>query len=155
MIVYRSTNLNASTDEVWEALKLRDTFLSITRGVLSYEGSESWPKVLMSPGIEIQTVVHPLCLLPGTPHTFKIVNVDEELREIHTNEHGGFIRVWNHTMKVAPISDTCCRYSDRVEIDAGPVTPLIWVLANSFYWLRQCRWRRLAVQLEIGRGLSH
>jgi hypothetical protein len=58
----------------------------------------------MSPGTEICTVVYPLGILPGSVHTFKIVNVDDASLEINTNEHGGLIRAWNHTMKIEPVS---------------------------------------------------
>ncbi len=70
MIVYRTSNLDCSAEQAWQALKLRDTFLFITRGVMSYRGSESWPELLMSPGVEICTVVYLLGFLPGTKSTF-------------------------------------------------------------------------------------
>jgi len=147
MIVYRTSTLDASAEQAWQALKLRDTFLFITRGVMSYRGSESWPELLMSPGVEIWTVVYLLGFLPGTVHTFKIVSVDDTAREINTNEHGGLICIWNHTMKIDPVSDLCCRYSDRIEIDAGSLTPVMWSFAHFFYRYRQRRLKILAADL--------
>ena len=40
------------------------------------------------------------------------------------------------------------RYSDRIEIDAGPLTPLVAGYAQLFYRYRQRRWRRLARTLH-------
>ena len=147
MIVYRTSILDLTAEQAWCALKRRDTFLFITRGAMSYRGSESWPEILMSPGVEIRTVVYPFGFLPGSAHTFKIVSVDEVAREITTKEHGGLIRTWNHTMKIEPVSDRCCRYSDRVEIDAGALTVVVWSIAQVFYRYRQRRWRILAADL--------
>ena len=147
MIVHRTSTLDLSAQQAWQALKLRDTFLFITRGVMSYRGSESWPEVLMSPGAEICTVVYPLGFLPGSVHTFKIFSVDETAREINTNEHGGLIRAWNHTMKIEPVSEVHCRYSDRIEIDAGIWTVAMWSFAQFFYRYRQQRWQILAANL--------
>jgi hypothetical protein len=117
---------------------------------MRYRGTDSWPEILMAPGVEVQTIVSPLGIPPGSPHTFRIVRVDEDAMEIDTNESGGFIRAWSHSMKVEPIDDARCRYSDRIELDAGPLTPLVWLFASLFYRYRQSRWRRLAMQLGIG-----
>ncbi len=146
MIVRATTTLKIPARAAWELLKLRDTFLYITRGAMCFKGAESWPEVLMAPGVEIETVAYPLCFLPGSPHTIRIVRVDEETMEVDTEEFGGLIRVWNHSMKVEPVSDSRCRYSDRIELHAGLLTPLIWLLANLFYRYRQSRWRRLTAK---------
>lgn len=147
MIVHRTSTLDLSAEQAWQALKMRDTFLFITRGVMSYRGSESWPELLMSPGVEICTVVYPLGFLPGFVHTFKILSVDDAAREINTKEHGGLIRIWNHTMKIEPVSDLCCQYTDRIEIDAGALTLVMRSFAQFFYRYRQRRWQILAADL--------
>jgi hypothetical protein len=45
---------------------------------------------------------------------------------------------------VTPIDVHRCRYRDRVEIDAGVLTPLVVAFARWFYGVRQRRWRVLA-----------
>ncbi len=101
----------------------------------------------MTTGVEIATEVHPLGILPGTPHTFRIVQVDEDELEIQTEEHGAFVQRWNHTMKIEPIAAGKCRYSDHVKLEAGLLTLFVWLLANIFYRYRQFRWRFLASKL--------
>ncbi len=104
--------------------------------------------ILMVSGVEIHTIVHALRMLPGTPHTFRIVRVDEDEMQIDTKESGRSIRAWNHSMKVQPISESRCRYEDRIELQAGPLTPLVWAFASLFYRYRQSRWRRLLASLS-------
>ena len=154
MIVYAATTLDVPADTAWELLRRRSNFLFITRGAMCFQGTESWPEILMAEGVEIETVARPLCFLPGTHHTIRIVRVDGEAMEIDTEESGGFIRVWNHSMQVEAISDSRCRYSDRIDVRAGILTPLIWLLASLFYRYRQYRWRRFIARLVTTENLS-
>jgi hypothetical protein len=147
MVVRTTTELELPARAAWEALKRRDTFLFITRGAMRYRGSDSWPEILMALGVEVETVVYPFGFLPGGPHTFRIVRVDEEAMEVDTKESGGLIHVWNHSMRVEPLTESRSRYSDCVEINAGPLTPIVWLFASLFYRYRQHRWRRLASSL--------
>jgi hypothetical protein len=83
-------------------------------------------------------------LLPGWTHEIWIVTVDEGARRIETTEHGGAVKTWNHVLSVDPAGPGRSRYSDTIEIEAGPLTRLVWVYAHLFYRYRQWRWRRLA-----------
>jgi hypothetical protein len=125
MTVQATTFLEIPSQVAWDSLKRRDTFLFITRGAMRYQGADSWPEILMVPGVQVETVVYPLRFLPGSPYTFRIVRVDEDKMEIDTEESGGFIRVWNHSMKVKPASASRSRYSDRIELRAGSLTPIV------------------------------
>ncbi|WP_344451232.1 hypothetical protein [Actinocorallia aurantiaca] len=69
--------------------------------------------------------------------------LDEAARSMRTREHGGPVRTWNHTLRVEPLSEDSCRYSDTVDIDAGRLTPLVTAFAEVFYGHRHRRWRKL------------
>jgi hypothetical protein len=155
MILRASTTLETPAERAWGDLKLRDTCRYITRWVMYYSGSDSWPEVLMSAGTEIKTKLHLFCLLPGIQHIIRVVGVDESSCKIVTNEHGGLIRVWNHTMRVEPVSASRCRYTDRIEIDARWVTLPIWLFAFFFYRYRQRGLRRLTGNMRTDRSTMH
>ncbi len=144
MLVQSRTSLKIPAAAAWGLLKQRDTFLFITRGAVRYRGADTWPQTLMAEGVKIETVVHLLGFLPGSRHSFRIVRVDELAREVATEESGGFIRGWNHSMRVEEAGDKDCVYHDRVELRAGFLTPIVWLIASVFYRYRQHRWRRLA-----------
>lgn len=144
MVVHYKTSLKIPAAAAWGLLKQRDTFLFITRGAMRYRNADSWPQTLMAEGVELETVVHLLGFLPGSRHRFRIVRVDELAREADSEESGGFIRQWNHSMKVEEAGDQSCVYHDRVELRAGFLTPIVWLIASVFYRYRQHRWRRLA-----------
>ena len=68
---------------------------------------------------------------------------DEPARTLRSREHGGVLRTWNHTLHAEPAGDQRCRYSDTVDIDAGPLTGFIATLAIWVFQYRQRRWHKL------------
>jgi hypothetical protein len=111
-----------------------------------------WPWLKMTPsgplpetvaeGSEITARIRFLFVLPGWTHTLHVERLRE--REISSREHGGPVRAWNHTLTFEPTAGHACRYTDTVEIDAGPLTPLVALFAALIYRYRQARWRALA-----------
>ncbi len=146
MIARIDTDLPASADDVWHTLLRRDTFLHITRGLLGFRGSETWPEVFQE-GTVIKTRLLFFHVIPGWQHTLTVVQVDQEHLTLASEEGGGVVRTWNHRIWLEPMTDSRCRYTDEIEIEAGPFTPLIWAWAHVFYRYRQRRWRRLARDL--------
>ena len=76
-------------------------------------------------------------------HQFTTLRVDESNHVIETSERGVLVPVWNHRLRVEPVSPRECRYTDRIELKAGLLTPLVWLFVAAFYRYRQMRWRRL------------
>jgi hypothetical protein len=62
---------------------------------------------------------------------------------VRDNGHGDLARKWDHCISLAPQPDGSTLYTDRVEIEAGLLTPFVWLFAAMFYRYRQGRWRRL------------
>lgn len=69
---------------------------------------------------------------------------DGATRFIRDNGYGPLIKRWDHWIAIAPRADGTTHYIDRVDIDAGLLTPLIEIFARAFYTHRQRRWRALA-----------
>jgi hypothetical protein len=69
---------------------------------------------------------------------------DGTTRFIRDNGYGPLIRRWDHRIAITPGEGGTTRYIDRVDIDAGVLTPLIAGFARLFYAHRQRRWRALA-----------
>jgi ligand-binding SRPBCC domain-containing protein len=143
LIVHVSTDLDAPPDRVWEALKKVDTLRYITRGLLGFRPLGPVADTLRG-GEVVRVRLLFFHVIPAWAHEIRIVGVDEEAHVIETREHGGGVKTWNHTLTVEPAGDGRSRYTDRIEIDAGATTRLVWAYANLFYRYRQRRWRRLA-----------
>ena len=142
MIARIRTDLPTSAERAWRALKKRDTFLYITRGLLGFAGADEWPQEFRQ-GDTIETRLLFFHLLPAWRHTLHVVGLHEGNRELTSRESGGPIRQWNHRIVIEPVAEDRCHYTDEIDIEAGLFTPLVWAYAHAFYRYRQRRWRRL------------
>ena len=145
--IERSTPLEAPADAVWAAVKTPSAFRAVTRRLLAMpaiaDRKDEWR--------EGETVVGWVFLfgfLPFSRHHLHIALIDEATRTLSSREFGGVITRWNHDIEVTPIDPTSCRYRDRIEIEAGILTPAVATYAQWFYRTRQRRWRALARGLK-------
>lgn len=143
MMVRVSTVLDAPADRVWSVLRKVRTLAYISRGLIGIPDADGWPEEF-SEGMGVSTKLLLFHLIPTSEHHIAVVSVDDEKREAYTNEHGGAIKTWNHRVRVAPVSEKKCLYTDEVEIRAGVLTPFVWLFAQAYYRYRQMRWRGLA-----------
>ena len=148
-IVDHSTRLEATSDSVWNAVKTPAAFRRVTRGILRLpvirNRNDEWR--------EGETVIGWTFLfgfLPFSRHHLHIANIDNSTHTMSSKEFGGLIKIWNHDIEVTAVDEFSCLYRDRIEIDAGIMTPVIVGYAHWFYLMRQRRWRRLARELTKG-----
>ena len=73
-----------------------------------------------------------------------IEELDAAARRVQSDEGSALVRSWRHLITVEPLGSGSCRYTDVVEIDAGPLSPVVATWAAGFYRWRQRRWRELA-----------
>ena len=81
------------------------------------------------------------------PFGRQVINVsvsrrDDEHLEARDNGYGTLISKWDHRISIRRVEGGA-EYTDRVEIRAGLLTPLVWAFAWLFYRHRQRRWREL------------
>lgn len=145
-IVDRSTQLEASADAVWSAVKTPAAFRNVTRGLVLMPAirgrDDEW-----CAGEVVVGWVFLFCVVPFSRHHLHIAAIDEMTRTLSSREHGGLLAEWNHDIVVTPLDDHRCMYRDRIEIDAGVFTRPVVVYARWFYRMRQRRWRALAERL--------
>ena len=95
-----------------------------------------------------------VCAIAGNRHQGKtrirIASIDDDARRLRTDEGSRLLRRWEHTIEVEAIDEATSRYTDRLEIEAGGLTPLVGLFARGLFRWRHHRWRRLAVQLPSG-----
>lgn len=61
---------------------------------------------------------------------------------LRDNGHSRLIRKWDHLITMAP-SGRGTLYRDQVVVEAGLLTPVVWLFAQAFFRHRQGRWRKL------------
>jgi hypothetical protein len=143
MRVNLSTSLETDADSAWGLVQDTSTFLHVTRGLLRWADSDHLPEKWY-PGGRVRSQLFFFGFLPGWVHELQITRIDDQRRELQTAEHGGLLRAWNHSIRVEPEGQARCRYTDSVEIQAGPWTPLVWLCAQLFFRYRQMRLRGYA-----------
>ncbi|MBD1207875.1 MAG: hypothetical protein H9535_05580 [Ignavibacteria bacterium] len=78
---------------------------------------------------------------------------NEQGRQVYTlrdNGHSHLISTWDHWIFIEELPNGFTRYTDRIEVRAGILTPFIGIFAWIFYWHRQRRWR-----LFVKRGFQY
>jgi hypothetical protein len=68
-------------------------------------------------------------------HTINVVEFRKEI--VYTNESNKQVQIWNHTIKLEPLTSKRTKYIDIVVVCAGFKTFFIWLWANVFYRHRQ------------------
>lgn len=146
-IVDISTTLDAPAHRVWAAVQTPAAFRLVTRGLIRMPAirhrQDRWQE-----GETVSGWIFLFGVLPFSRHTLHCARIDDEAMTLRSQEHGGAVRSWNHDIVVTPLDERRCTYRDRIEIDAGPLTPVVAWWARSFYRFRQRRWRSLAPALR-------
>jgi len=91
---------------------------------------------------------HLFGVIPLGTRTLYFERIDAERREIQSREHDALIQRWDHLVRIEPLGPGQCRYSDEIEIEAGPLTLAVWLFACAFYRHRQRRWQTVAKRLQ-------
>ena len=146
-VVDISSQLDASADMVWRAVKTPSAFRRVTRRLLTMPilrgRSDEWS--------EGETVVGWAFLfgfIPFSRHVLHIFRIDDASRTLISRERGGLLKKWDHTITVVAADSSSSVYRDRVEIDAGVFTAPVVLYAKWFYRMRQRRWQKLAKEMR-------
>jgi hypothetical protein len=140
--VRRTTSLPIAADAAFALALKPATFAYVARGVLRVPALAAYDGDFAAPGAQASGRLWWLGVIPAWTHHLRVLAVEDHA--IRTAERGGPVRTWNHRLSFAPTSPTTCDYTDEIEIDAGPMTPLVAAYARAFFALRQARWRQLA-----------
>jgi hypothetical protein len=145
MKVTVTSNLDCPPDLVWDEVQTSSLLLKIIDPLLKIimpPGTEMPPR--FEEGLTIKGWVYVFCVLPMGLHSIYFEVIDPHRRYIQTREKSRWLRCWDHVLRVEATPDGRARYSDEVEIDAGILTPLVWLFARCFYRHRHRRWQRIA-----------
>ena len=144
-----TTDLPAPAETVWHAVQTVAAFRYVTRGLVRLPAL-SLPEGRLTVGTSVSGRLWVLGVVPAHVHRLEVVELDDAARVLVTEESGGLLRRWRHTISVRQTGERTATYRDEVLLDAGRWTPLAVVVVTAFYRLRQRRWRRLAALLVLG-----
>jgi hypothetical protein len=148
MQIERSIVLPCSAERCFSEVQTPRLLLYVARPVLRFVPLES---TSFPERWEQREYVVAVRLLGVVPIGKQLVNISGRDRssekgrfyvELRDNGRGTLMSKWDHLITIEARPEGC-RYTDRVEIQAGFLTPFVWLFAWFFYRHRQNRWRRL------------
>jgi hypothetical protein len=122
----------ASPARLWAVATDYDALSEIMQGIASFEGL---PKGRTRTGQKMTVMVALFGKLPKQPYYMEILECDDNRMILRSSEKGAGVKSWHHTLTV---SETAAgsRLTDRIEIDAGMLTPLFALWAKYLYRAR-------------------
>jgi hypothetical protein len=149
MIVFVQSVLPCSAEQAWEAVRTGALLLEVCRPFVAIRPlpGKSLPAA-WAEGAEVFCRSSLFGLIPLGTRSLIFKRIEPERFEIQTHESDPLVKRWDHLIRVEPIDHTRCRYSDRIEIDAGLLTLLVRLFAEVFYHYRQFRWQSVARRLQ-------
>jgi hypothetical protein len=144
MKVSVSSQINIPAHSAWVLVKRSSTLAFVTRGLMGFRSeSKNFPEFWVE-GSSEQMRIYLFGFIPAWKHRIFFNEISSSKMRMLTEESGGLITTWNHLILVESKSNSQCLYTDTVEIDAGLLTPFVWMYASAFYRYRQLRWHKLA-----------
>ena len=136
--------------DLWEVAIDYDCLEEVMEGVVSFEGL---PGGRVEAGQSMSVMVSLFGKLPAQPYDMEVIAFDDAAMTLTSSERGAGVKSWHHRLQVQT-TETGSRLTDRIDIDAGWLTPLFAMWAKFLYKKRHPpRLRILArrsVQMETG-----
>jgi hypothetical protein len=154
-----STELACSPERAWQEVQTTRLMKYVARPLLHFEPVEpqDWPDVWEEKAYLCRTKLLGFLPLGKQWIDIRLSGADSastgQKYQVRDKGHGDLVRTWDHIVVIEETPTGKTRYTDRLEIEAGLLTPLVWLYGQVFYRHRQRRWRKLAQNgFDYGRG---
>lgn len=128
--------------KTWELVQRSDTLEFVTKGLIGFRPlNGSFPKT-WNIGVTENVQILLFGSIPAWEHAISFTDKQADKMQLDTEEAGGAVTRWDHTMTVKALSDNTSSYTDAIEIEAGLLTIPVWLYAQGFYRYRHWRWKK-------------
>ncbi|MCH9807415.1 MAG: SRPBCC family protein [Alphaproteobacteria bacterium] len=118
--------------ELWAIATDYGALQEVMKGIVSFDGL---PEGRTETGQKLNIQVSLFGRLPSQPYAIEVIECDDEAMILRSNEKGAGVKSWQHTLTVTSIPGGS-RLTDRIEIDAGFLTPFFVMWARYLYKAR-------------------
>jgi hypothetical protein len=148
MLARITTRLSCKEGELWQTIIKPESLQYLAWPILRFAPAESGA---LDDEWQVEKV-YPLKLyflkfIPMGRHQIQLVKIDKKTSTISSRESGRMARVWDHNIGFYEVAPGEVRYTDGIDIQAGWLTPAVWLFAQLFY---RHRHRRLKALLRKG-----
>jgi ligand-binding SRPBCC domain-containing protein len=143
-----STTINLPPEEVWRRVQTPELLMHIAAPLVRFRPIEPKSVQHFREGERYLVALRLFGFLPfGNQWIVPSLHVEEQPewpKKLRDNGHSALIKTWDHWITVEPDGAGGTRYRDELKVEAGALTPVVWLFAQVFYRHRQRRWRALA-----------
>ncbi|MCG3165004.1 MAG: hypothetical protein POELPBGB_00764 [Bacteroidia bacterium] len=146
MLFKKTTLLNTDIETAWKHLLKPELLAFIANPLQQFIPVEpdTFPSQWQAGTYKVKLLT--LGFIPFGNHSIVIefpAGNNHETKRLLDNGHGEIIEKWEHLIELKATADNKTLYTDTVKINAGLLTPFIWLYAAIFYSWRQSQWHNL------------
>jgi hypothetical protein len=144
-----STLLDAKPERVWEELQRPALLEYVAAPLVAFDpvDPEAFPERWEADEYRVAMLLFGVIPLGEQTIDVSRQRVDDtegnQFYQLRDDGTGKLISVWDHLISVRETPDNKTVYTDEVDVEAGILTPLVYLFAAVFYRHRQRRWRKL------------
>lgn len=117
---------------LWSLVTDYDALSEVMKGIASFEGL---PSGRTHTGQKMDVMVSLFGKLPKQPYHMEVVECDDQNMILRSSERGAGVKAWQHKLTVTE-AETGSRLHDKIDIDAGLLTPVFALWARYLYGAR-------------------
>ncbi|WP_299891677.1 SRPBCC family protein [uncultured Ruegeria sp.] len=131
-IVTVQNDYPVSASRLWAMATDYAALSEVMEGLVSFEGL---PAGRTQTGQRLEVMVSLFGKLPAQPYRMEVLECDNQRMILRSSERGAGVKTWLHSLSVTEI-ESGSRLHDRIEIDAGMLTPVFALWARYLYRAR-------------------
>lgn len=119
-----------SAETLWQDLLDPHALAESMKGSITYIGLPTNP---VEEGQQFTVKIKRWGWLPMGQWTMKVVKRDDQNYVLQSEEWGGPVKLYKHSLTVEPLGPSSCRYTDDLELDSGWLTSLMFPTFKKMY----------------------
>jgi len=132
---------------VWRELQKPETLDFIAAPMVVFKYKSTKPEQWHKGNFEVELKLFGFIPFGNQTISISFPDTVNNILFLRDNGFSNLISKWDHLISVEPQGENTL-YTDSLEINAGILTPFIWLFAFLFYSHRQKRWVKLTEQLN-------
>lgn len=142
-----SSYFDAPAEKVWEKIQDVATLVEICKPLARFKPVSGIMPLHWKEKSTLSFRFYAYGILPFGKHDIFLERVDPLAMEIQSREKNKIVKVWDHLIRIEPVSEKRVKYTDEIVVYAGVLTWFVARWSAMFYRHRQRKWRKIARKL--------
>jgi hypothetical protein len=142
-----SSYLDAPAEKVWEKIQDVATLVEICKPLARFKPVSGKMPLHWKEKATLSFKFYAYGMIPFGKHDIFLERVDPLALEIQSREKNSIVKVWDHLIRIEPVSENRVKYTDEIVVYAGIFTWFVARWSVMFYRHRQRKWSKIARKL--------